>query len=260
VKRCKWLHGQYRHEGTGEAQGDGTEVVNVFWKQYHNMLSALGPALYDATVELIADWWNEMRTWQTVKILKRNVDTQSKNMIRYGKRRADVEAKYKTKPTGVEISKWREELQLSATAQSAKPAAASKSTTTEVFLMLTNAEDLFTSLSEFKQYPDLLPTKASEQTASQDEDAQEVLDRIFAGLSVAAKRAIKLNSMDRIGLDKRISTVHGDSRRTCRPAGPSSVPSVCADGGAGQAGLAVTEHQPQPLAHPPEATPRWAWS
>ena len=62
-------------------------MVNVFWKQYHNMLSALGPALYDATVELIADWWNEMRTWQTVKILKRNVDTQSKNMIRYGKRR-----------------------------------------------------------------------------------------------------------------------------------------------------------------------------
>ena len=140
-------------------------MVNVFWKQYHNMLSALGPALYDATVELIADWWNETRTWQTVKILKRNVDTQSKNMIRYGKRRADVEAKYKTKPTGVEISKWREELQLSATAQSAKPAAASKSTTTEVFLMLTNAEDLFTSLSEFKQYPDLLPTKASEHAA-----------------------------------------------------------------------------------------------
>ena len=61
VRRCKWLHGQYRHEGTGEAQGDGTEVVNVFWKQYHNMLSALGPALYDATVELIADWWNEQR-------------------------------------------------------------------------------------------------------------------------------------------------------------------------------------------------------
>ena len=27
IRRCTWTHGQYRHEGTGEAQGDGTEVV-----------------------------------------------------------------------------------------------------------------------------------------------------------------------------------------------------------------------------------------
>ena len=83
VKQCPWTHGrpygQYRHEGTAEAQGNGTEVANAFWKQYHNILTPLSPSLYDATVELIGDWWNEMRTWEIVKILKRNVDTQSKS-------------------------------------------------------------------------------------------------------------------------------------------------------------------------------------
>ena len=95
IRRCTWTHGQYRHEGTGEAQGDGTEVVNSFWKQFHNILTNLLPAIYDATVELIGDWWNESRTWQTVKILKRNVNTHNKNLIRYGERRAELEAKYK---------------------------------------------------------------------------------------------------------------------------------------------------------------------
>ena len=35
----------------------------------------------------------------------------------------------------------------------------------------------------------------------------------------------------------------GDSRRTCRPAGPSTVPSVCADGRAGQLGWEYPSHQ-----------------
>ena len=55
VKQCLWTHGHYRHEGTAEAQGDGTEVANAFWKQYHKILTALSPSLYDATVELIGD-------------------------------------------------------------------------------------------------------------------------------------------------------------------------------------------------------------
>ena len=54
-------------------------MANAFWKQYHNILTALSPSLYDATVELIGDWWNEMRNWEIVKILKRDVDTQSKS-------------------------------------------------------------------------------------------------------------------------------------------------------------------------------------
>jgi hypothetical protein len=37
-------------------------VVNSFWKQFHNILTNLLPAIYDATVELIGDWWNESRT------------------------------------------------------------------------------------------------------------------------------------------------------------------------------------------------------
>ena len=82
-------------------------MANGFWKQYHNILTALSPALYDATVELIGDWWNEMRNWEIVKILKRNVDTQSKNMIRYGERLADLEAKYGITPSKDEISTWR---------------------------------------------------------------------------------------------------------------------------------------------------------
>ena len=43
------------------------------------------------------------------------------------------------------------------------------------------------------------------------------------------------------GLSRGPGIPHGDSRRTCRPAGPSSVPSVCADGRAGAAGLGVPE-------------------
>ena len=35
----------------------------------------------------------------------------------------------------------------------------------------------------------------------------------------------------------------GDSRRTCRPAGPSTLPSVCADGRAGQLGWEHPSHQ-----------------
>ena len=98
---------------------------------YHTILTALSPSLYDATVELIGDWWNEMRNWEIVKILKRNVDTQSKNMIQYGERLADLEAKYGITPSKDEISNWRKELeQMNAAAASAKPphadAAASK--------------------------------------------------------------------------------------------------------------------------------------
>jgi hypothetical protein len=72
-----------------------------FWKQYHTSLhTRWDPALYDAIVELISDWKNEMRNREIVKILKRNVDVQSKSdtksMFRYGQRLADLEAKYNT--------------------------------------------------------------------------------------------------------------------------------------------------------------------
>lgn len=212
IRRCTWTHGQYRHEGTGEAQGDGTEVVNSFWKQFHNILTNLLPAIYDATVELIGDWWNESRTWQTVKILKRNVNTHNKNLIRYGERRAELEAKYKMKPTEAEIAKWRAEVQQSATAQPTK-AAASIGTTEEVFVKLADAKDLSTSLSEFKQYTELLPTKALEQDALREKDEEDALSRIFAGLSIHANKAMKLNNMDRKGLGKRISTVANERKR-----------------------------------------------
>ena len=214
VKRCLWTHGQYRHEGTAEAQGDGTEVANGFWKQYHNILTALSPALYDATVELIGDWWNEMRNWEIVKILKRNVDTQSKNMIRYGQRLADLEAKYTTMPTKDDITNWRKALEhANAAAASAKATAASKSSTDEVFCMLVTATELSQSLAELNQYTGTLPTTAAEQAKEIDEEKQEALNRIFAGLAVDPSKAMNVNELDRHGQAKRTSTATNDARR-----------------------------------------------
>jgi hypothetical protein len=46
-----------------------------------------------------------------VKILKRNVDTQSKNMIRYGERLADLEAKYNITLCSDDVSTWRKEIE-----------------------------------------------------------------------------------------------------------------------------------------------------
>ena len=198
VKQCLWTHGQYRHEGTAEAQGDGTEVANGFWKMYHTILTALSPSLYDATVELIGDWWNEMRNWEIVKILKRNVDTQSKNMIRYGERLADLEAKYGITPSKDEISTWRKALEQSnAAAASAKATAASKSTTDEVFCMLIAANELSESLAELNQFNGTLPATAVEQPAEIDDDKQDALNRIFAGLAVDPNKAMNVNELDR---------------------------------------------------------------
>jgi hypothetical protein len=152
-------------------------VANGFWKQYHNILTALSPALYDATVELIGDWWNEMRNWEIVKILKRNVDTQRKNMIRYGQRLADLEAKYGITPSKDEIGNWRKALeQMNAAAASAKATAASKSTTDEVFCMLIAANELSESLAELNQFNGTLPATAVEQAAEIDDDKQVALN------------------------------------------------------------------------------------
>ncbi len=106
------------------------------------------PALYDAIVELISDWKNEMRNRETVKILKRNVDVKSKrdtkSMFRYGQRLADLEAKYNISRCKDDVSNCRKEIeQESASAASAKATAASKSTSNEVLYMavLITAED-----------------------------------------------------------------------------------------------------------------------
>jgi hypothetical protein len=48
----------------------------------------------------------------------------------------------------------------------------------------------------------------------------------------------------------------GASRRTCRPARPSSLPSACADGTAGAAGWEYREHQLQQRAVAPTCTYR----
>jgi hypothetical protein len=165
---------------------------------YHTILTALSPSLYDATVELIGDWWNEMRNWEIVKILKRNVDTQSKNMIRYGERLADLEAKYGITPSKDEISTWRKALEQSnAAAASAKATAASKSTTDEVFCMLIAANELSESLAELNQFNGTLPATAVEQPAEIDDDKQDALNRIFAGLAVDPNKAMNVNELDR---------------------------------------------------------------
>ena len=86
-------------------------MANAFWKQYHTSLhTRWEPALYDAIVELISDWKNEMRNREIVKILKRNVDVQSKSMFRYGQRLADLEAKYNISRCKDDVSNCRKEI------------------------------------------------------------------------------------------------------------------------------------------------------